>query len=97
MNETNEKHIMTLNLYRDEAGEFLKRIDPENKESVSKILRMLDEESTLLREIIGRNEALGHQLYDILFLLFELASRYNIDLDYEWLKGWEKKLKYIGD
>ena len=87
---------MTLNSYRNEAGELLRKIDPNNKESISNILRMLDEEYTLLRKSINEPIKIGHQIYDVLFLLFELSAKYSIDLDYEWLKGRERKLKYIG-
>ena len=86
---------MSLNVYRDEAGEFLNIIASHDSETTSKILEMIDKEYALLKDSIDLPDTVGHQIYDILFLLFELASKYNIDLNTEWIKGRKKKLKYI--
>lgn len=83
---------MTLNDYRDEAGEFMKAIGA-GEEHVSKILDWLDEEVAALRnEAAERNlPRLRHQIYDVLFLLFELAARFDLDLDAEWAAGRQRK------
>ena len=86
---------MTLNDYRDEAGEFLKAVGA-GEEEVRRILGWLDEELALLKESVGDRGKLGHQIYDLLFLLFELAGRFEVDLDAEWNKGRRRKrVKYL--
>jgi hypothetical protein len=38
-----------------------------------------------------------HQVYDMLFLLFEIAAQRGFDLDAEWNRGRERKeKKYFG-
>ena len=75
---------MTLNDYRDHAGEFMAAIGA-GEGDVSRILGWLDEESAALKEAAGGGDlpALRHQIYDMLFLLFELAARFDLDLDAE--------------
>ena len=85
---------MTLNAFRDEAGAFLKAVDPAGETSVSKLIRMLDEEYATLKASIDKPDRLSHQVYDMLFLLFELAATKNIDLDAQWIQGRDKKRKY---
>jgi uncharacterized protein YabN with tetrapyrrole methylase and pyrophosphatase domain len=86
---------MALNKYRDEVGEFLDGITAK-EEPVSRIMDMLDEEIALLKESLDNRERLSHQLYDVLFLLFEIAAVYNLDMDAEWARGREKKrAKYL--
>ena len=90
---------MTLNDYRDEAGEFLKAIAAD-REHVSKILSWLDDELNELKGAAGKTDLLElrHQIYDILFLLFELAARFDLDIDAEWVAGRDRKrAKYLGD
>ena len=85
---------MKLNDFRDEAAKFMEQMVAE-PEPISKIMKMLDEEITLLKESLGDQECLNHQLYDVLFLLFEIATICNLDLDLEWTKGRERKrIKY---
>ena len=88
---------MALNDYRDEAGEFMAAIGAGEKH-VSKILGWLDEELAELKEATNSNDLprLRHQIYDVMFLLFELAARFDLDLDAEWAAGRERKrVKYL--
>ena len=86
---------MGLNGYRDVVAEFLDKIDTRD-EPVSRVMDMLDEEVALLKESLDDRERLSHQLYDVLFLLFEIAAVYNLDMDAEWAKGRERKrAKYM--
>lgn len=85
---------MSLNAFRDEAGEFLAAVAPVGDEPISEIIRMLDEEHAELKASLDNAERLSHQVYDILFLLFELAARKNMDLDAQWAQGRDKKQKY---
>ena len=91
-----EGYVMGLNDYRDEAGEFLRAIKA-GEGQVSKILEWLDEEVALLKGSVGDDQKLCHQVYDVLFLLFELAGQFGFDLDGEWDRGRERKReKYLG-
>ena len=81
---------MNLNLYRDEAKRFLEQIGAET-EADEKIFQMLGDEIEELKKSIGDNVRTCHQVYDVLFLLFELAAKYDLDLDAEWEKGRQKK------
>lgn len=83
---------MALNDYRDEAAEFMAAIGA-GREHTSKILGRLDEELAELKDAADRDDLprLRHQVYDVMFLLFELAARSDLDLDSEWAGGREKK------
>ena len=85
---------MTLNNYRNEAGEFMAEIGA-GDEHVSKILGWLDEEIASVNSVAAGEDLpkLRHQIYDVLFQLFELAAKYDLDLDTEWTTGWERKRK----
>ncbi len=86
---------MSLNKYRDEAGEFLEKIGAKNNDIEGKV-KMLEEEFDLLKESINEPNKLNHQIYDMLFLLFEIASETNFDIDTEWNKGRiRKQKKYV--
>ena len=86
---------MGLNDRRDEALEFMNAIGV-GEEHVPKIFSFLDEELASLKESVGDEEKLCHQVYDVLFLLFELAGRFDLDLDSEWNEGRQRKqLKYL--
>jgi len=86
---------MSLNKYRDEVAEFLEQISA-TQEPVSRVINMLDEEVTLLKESLNDRDRLSHQLYDVLFLLFEIAAMCDLDMDSEWIQGRERKqTKYL--
>lgn len=86
---------MVLNDCRNEAEGFLKAIGAEARPP-GEILAMLDEEMALLRASVGDDPRLRHQVYDVLFLLFELAARLELDLDAEWDAGRRRKRdKYL--
>jgi hypothetical protein len=81
---------MNLNDYRDEADEFVRMIGATD-EPVDKILGWLDNELALLRKSLNDRPQLAHQIYDMLFLLFELAARHNLDIDEQWAQGRRRK------
>ncbi len=83
---------MGLNDYRDEADEFMAAVGA-GDEHVSKILGWLDEETAALKDAADSGDLakLRHQIYDVLFLLFELAALHDLDLDAEWAAGRERK------
>jgi NTP pyrophosphatase (non-canonical NTP hydrolase) len=85
---------MRLNAYRDEALEFLKRIDALGEGELQRVT-WLEEELQQLKSAIdaGNGDKVTHQLYDMLFLLFEIAAVNDSDLDQEWERGAEKKAK----
>ena len=83
---------MSLNTYRDEAGRFLDDIHASD-EPIEKKIMMLQQELDLLKTGTHDVKVISHQVYDLLFLLFEIASQYDIDLDSEWLAGQSRKTK----
>ena len=83
---------MSLNTYRDEAGQFLETIHATN-EPVEKKIMMLQHELDILKANLHDKKVISHQVYDLLFLLFEIASQFNADLDSEWLAGQSRKQK----
>lgn len=82
---------MDLNDYRDEAGDFLKQLHVNDPDS--KYVSMLKEELELLVEASEHNneEKLQHQLYDLLFIIFEMAAAHNTDLNLQWENGRKRK------
>lgn len=84
---------MSLNFYRDEVSEFIYKSG--FSVDIPKIFAMLDEEYSLLKESCVDAARMQHQVYDMLYLLFEIAAKCNMDLDAEWSKGKEKKKKYL--
>lgn len=88
---------MPLNTYRDEANTFLAAMGAQGGPDGQK-LAWLEEEFALLREAsaVGNEARIRHQIYDILFLLFELAAEHDFDLDEEWRAGAARKReKYL--
>jgi hypothetical protein len=87
---------MPLNEYRDEAGRFLSAIHVGN-EPISVKIAMLQQELNILAAVpADDNRVIGHQVYDLLFLLFEIASQYEIDIDTQWEAGRDRKArKYL--
>lgn len=83
---------MSLNTYRDETGHFLEAIHASDEPVETKI-RMLQQELDLLKNSAHDARVVTHQVYDLLFLLFEIASQCDIDLDSEWLAGQSRKVK----
>jgi len=88
---------MTLNHYRNEAAEFLKKSGLKDEECSIKIA-MLEEELNILKKVTDNPAQLKHQIYDMLFLLFEIAAEYEFDIEEEWNKGKIRKYeKYIAN
>ena len=88
---------MSLNSYRDEVRNFLEKINALN-EGPKKKVEWLEEEFQLLKQFIEKNQQdkIKHQIYDMMFLLFEISVDYEFNLDEEWNIGREnKQKKYI--
>ncbi len=83
---------MNLNNYRDETGEFLRNINADDGNIENK-LGYLEEEFEILKNSINNPEQFNHQIYDMLFILFEIAYDKDFDLQAEWIKKREKKAK----
>ena len=83
---------MFLNNYRDEVKEFLIKMGSNNGDNVQKV-NWLNEEFDLLKEAVNQCEEdkIRHQLYDMLYLILEIAADNNFDLDEEWDKGRKRK------
>ena len=88
---------MKLNDYRDEVEIFLKKIDNFQKNSNQKIY-WLEKELSLLKIAVKNSDEcdISHQIYDMMYLLLEIAADYRCDLDKEWESGNKKKQeKYL--
>ncbi len=83
---------MSLNDYRDEAKEFLEKVGSEN-EPLEKDVERLEGELELLKQAENDSE-IQHQTYDLLFILFGIAAKKDLNLDEEWRKGLKTKKKY---
>lgn len=81
-----------LNAYRDEAEQFMCRLGDFQKDGEQK-LEWLGEEYGLLcaAESRGDGEKTDHEIYDMLFLLFEMAADRGVDLDALWDEGRRRK------
>ncbi len=90
---------MSLNNYTEEARHFLEKMNALN-EDVELKLKWLDEEFQLLNDAVDKQDKnkIQHQIYDMLFILFEISAEYNLDLDSEWKFGRKRKQeKYLTD
>lgn len=88
---------MSLNEYKNEVREFLLRMGSLNGDNSQKIT-WLNEEFELLKKAVNSSERekIQHQLYDMLYLLFEMAADNDFDLDKEWKIGNKRKQeKYL--
>ncbi|MBK1810814.1 hypothetical protein JHL18_09210 [Clostridium sp. YIM B02505] len=88
---------MSLNKYKNEVRDFLLRMGSLNGDNHQKIA-WLSEEFELLKEAVNDSETdeIEHQLYDMLYLLFEIAADNDFDLDKQWQAGNKRKQeKYL--
>ena len=90
---------MDLNDYRDEAGDFLRQLGA-SKQEVAVIVKYLKEDFAQLMKFFDGGHIdtheMGHKTYDMIFLLMELASMFDTDLNEEWNLGrLRKKKKYL--
>lgn len=85
---------MTLNNYRNEVEHFLNNLG-EKALKPSEIIAAFEKEFSLLKNNLDNKAVANHQLYDLLFLILELAAYNQTDLDEEWARGREKKKKYL--
>lgn len=90
---------MSLNQYRNEVREFLIKMGSLNGDNHEK-LAWLSEEFELLKKAINTSERdkIQHEIYDMLYLLLEIAADNDFDLDKQWEAGTKrKKEKYLKD
>ncbi len=86
---------MDLNGYRDEAGAFLAALGKDNS-GIQEKVDLLEAELELLKKVKEEPDRLRHQIYDMLFILFEIASESGFDLNGEWEIGRKRKSeKYL--
>lgn len=88
---------MSLNEYKNEVKDFLIKMNSLNGDNHQKIT-WLEEEFELLKDAVNNSDKdrINHQLYDMLYLLFEMAADNDFDLDMEWLAGTKRKqVKYL--
>jgi hypothetical protein len=88
---------MSLNSYTEEVRDFLFRIGSGNESNHQK-LEWLNEEFRQLQCAVDSSNMpkIQHQLYDMMYLLFEIAAANDLDLDSEWQSGAKRKeQKYL--
>lgn len=87
---------MYLNDYRDEVKEFLLKINSLGKDQEQKLV-WLEEEFNMLKSAVKDSDSntISHKIYDMMYLLFELAADNNSDLNSEWINGKKRKDRYI--
>jgi predicted nucleic acid-binding protein len=81
---------MYLNKLRDRVGKFLDRID-KKKLTEDDIIKHIEKEIKILKRSKHDRRKYKHKIYDILYLVFELAAINRFDLDGEWKNGENKK------
>lgn len=85
---------MALNELKNKVKEFEQKAGFD-KTDVNKLLEMVDEEIKIIKTNLKNKEVVDHKLADLAVLLFQIANRYNTDLDSEWEKHFEKSKKYL--
>lgn len=88
---------MTLNNYTKEARHFLEKMNTLN-ENIELKLKWLDEEFRLLKDAVDKEDKdkIQHQIYDMLFILFEISADFDLNLESEWKFGRKRKQeKYL--
>lgn len=92
---------MDLNDYRDEAGDFFRQLGASKQEAATIVKYLKEDFAQLMDFFNGRiidTVEMGHKTYDVIFLLMELASRFDTDLNEEWNLGRQrKKKKYLDE
>ncbi|MAG20317.1 hypothetical protein CL618_02690 [archaeon] len=83
---------MALNKLKDKVKKFEKKNDFD-KTDVKKLLKMVEEEISIIKSNLKNKEIIDHKLVDLQVLLLQIANRYDVDLDSEWEK-WFKSEKY---
>lgn len=88
---------MSLNSYTEEVRDFLHKIHSNNESNQQKIEWLKEEFAQLQCAIESSNmPKVQHQLYDMIYILFEIAAANNLDLDSEWQTGAQRKaIKYL--
>ncbi len=85
---------MSFNDYRNEVQQFMSALK-ETQWPPATIIQALEQEIVILKANLNDKATVDHQLYDLLFLLLELAAHNQTDLDTEWNQGKAKKKKYL--
>lgn len=81
-----------LNEYRDETERFLRQIGDFQKHADQKLDWLREEYDLLCTAVnLGDREKTAHEIYDMMYLLFELAADNRADLDAQWEQGRKRK------
>lgn len=85
---------MTLNELKNKVKAFEKKAGFD-KTDVKKLLGMVDEEIGILKSNLKDKKIVDHELMDLQILIFQMANRYNTNLNSEWVKHFKKSEKYL--
>ena len=83
---------MDLNSYKREVQNFLRGLEDKNW-SIDYKISELGREYEKLKSNITDKELASHQIYDMLFILFEISCDLDVDVEKEWQKGKVRKQK----
>jgi hypothetical protein len=88
---------MSLNEYKNEVKDFMISMKSLNGDNHQKVA-WLQEEFEQLQKAVKKSDMkkVEHQIYDMFYLLFEMAADNDFDLDSEWSAGaHRKRVKYL--
>jgi hypothetical protein len=85
---------MALNELKDEVQTFMTSLKNKCYDKKT-IIELIDKDLLTLKENLNTKSIVDHKLYDLLFLIFELAVHNKTDLDLQWDEGKKRKNKYL--
>jgi hypothetical protein len=85
---------MSLNNHRNDVQQFMLKLGDKAFDSPT-VVNLIEQEVATLKTNLTNKTIVDHQIYDILFLLMELAVHNQTDLDSAWHAGQERKKKYF--
>lgn len=86
--------ISMLNSLKNKVRIFEKKAGFD-KTGVNKLLKMVDEEISILKSKRRSKKIVDHKLIDLQVLILQIANRYKTDLDSELAKHFKKSEKYL--
>lgn len=98
LKKRNDDELNKLNSYKDYVRQF--EIESGfNRSTPKELIELLEDAVHNLKvgtEGIGKAEQgyLENKMLDIIILIFQIANRYNANLDGEWIKHWQRSEKY---
>lgn len=86
--------VSMLNSLKNKVKAFEKKAGFD-KTGVNTLLKMVDEEISILKSKRRSKKIVDHKLIDLQVLILQIANRYKTDLDSELVKHFKKSEKYL--